>query len=129
MPERRREPRKNLASYSQVFDLHGGVLLGYLADLNLSGLMVIGSRPLDEVTTLTLQIEVPEAAGRQIRRLAVPARKVWSEPDLSPEYFNIGFEFLEVSPEQGEVLQAILDNCEFQRQMPDYPFRASTKPR
>ena len=46
MQERRKQPRKNLMSYSQVFDLSEGRLIGYLGDLNLSGAMVIGDRPM-----------------------------------------------------------------------------------
>jgi len=44
MQERRKEPRKPLMAYSQVFDLYGGRLLGYLGDLTMKGAMVIGDR-------------------------------------------------------------------------------------
>jgi hypothetical protein len=37
MQERRKEQRKNLMAYTQVFNLNGGHLLGYLGDLNLMG--------------------------------------------------------------------------------------------
>ena len=35
MQERRKVQRKNLMAYTQVFDLYGGYLLGYLGDLHL----------------------------------------------------------------------------------------------
>ena len=127
MKENRKQPRKSLVSYSQVFDLYGGRLLGYLADINLLGAMVIGDKPIEENSTLTLQIEVPEIEGLAVKRLNVPARAVWCQPDISPEYFNIGFEFKEVDPAQEKVIQAIIDTYEFQRKLPKYPFRASTK--
>jgi hypothetical protein len=129
MPERRKEPRKNLISFSQVFDLYGGRLLGYLADMNLHGAMVIGQQRLDEDSLITLQIEVPELEGILTRRLNVPARTAWCEPDVSPAYFNTGFEFRELKPEQAAVIQAIMVGYEFQRRLPEYPFRASTKMR
>jgi hypothetical protein len=37
MQDRRKLPRKDLMSYSQVFDLVQGKLIGYLGDLNLIG--------------------------------------------------------------------------------------------
>jgi hypothetical protein len=129
MQERRKEPRKSLVSYSQVFDLYGGGLLGYLEDLNLHGAMVIGKKALEKGVVITLQIEVPEIDGMSAKRLSVPARVVWCETDLSPEYFNIGFEFKELTAEQAGVIKAIMDKYEFQRKLPDYPFRASTKPK
>ncbi len=127
MKENRKQPRKSLVSYSQVFDLYGGRLLGYLADINLLGTMVIGQKPIEEDTSLTLQIEVPELESVSVKRLTVPARAVWCQEDLSPEYFNIGFEFKEMNPAQEKVIQAIIDTYEFQRKLPNYPFRASTK--
>lgn len=127
MQEKRKQPRKSLISYSQVFDLYGGGLLGYLADMNLLGAMVIGEKGLEVDADITLQIEVPELEGIAVRRLAIPARAVWCQPDLSPEYFNIGFEFRDVKEEQKDVIQAILDKYEFQRQLPKYPFRGSAK--
>ena len=45
MQERRKQTRKSLMSYSQVFDLVEGTLLGYLADLTQSGAMVISEKP------------------------------------------------------------------------------------
>ena len=45
MDERRKQPRKDLMSYSQVFDLYNGKLIGYLGDLNQLGAMVIGEEP------------------------------------------------------------------------------------
>jgi hypothetical protein len=127
LTERRKEPRKNLMSYSQVFDLYGGSLLGYLADMNLHGAMVIGQKPLQENNTITLQVEVPDLEGVSVKRLTLPARIVWCESDVSPAFFNTGFEFRELTPEQAGVIQAIMDAYEFQRKLPDYPFRASTK--
>jgi hypothetical protein len=44
MHERRKQPRKQLMSYTQVFDLYNGDLLGYLGDMNLGGVMVIGDK-------------------------------------------------------------------------------------
>ena len=52
MDERRKQPRKDLMSYSQVFDLYNGKLIGYLGDLNQLGAMVIAedlSRRLESV--------------------------------------------------------------------------------
>lgn len=125
MQERRKEPRKNLMAYTQVFDLYGGYLIGYLGDLTLTGAMVISDKTMEENIVLTIAIELPDLPDVDVARLALVARVVWYQQDLSPEYFNVGFEFNNVTPEQKMVIQAIIDNYEFRRDIPNYPIKPS----
>ena len=126
MQERRKEQRKNLMAYTQVFNLNGGHLLGYLGDLNLHGAMVIGDRSMTENTELTLAIELPELPNISASRITMPARVVWCQQDISPEYFNVGFEFKEVTDTQKPVIEAIVENYEFRRDIPNYPIKPSS---
>jgi hypothetical protein len=121
MQERRKVQRKNLMAYTQVFDMYGGYLLGYLGDLHLHGAMVIGNKLMTENTELTLAIELPDLPNISMSRITIPVRVVWYQPDISPEFFNVGFEFKEVTPEQKLVIEAIMENYEFRRDMPNYP--------
>jgi hypothetical protein len=123
MQERRKEPRKTLMAYTQVFNLYGGYLLGYLADLHLRGAMVIGNKPIENKLELTLAIELPDLPSEKASRITVPAHVVWCQQDISPEFFNIGFEFKEVLEEQKKVIQAIMDHYEFRRDIPNYPVK------
>lgn len=127
MKERRKEERKSLMAYTQVFDLYGGFLLGYLGEMNLHGAMVIGEKAMKENSELTISIELPELPGIQAARMTIPVRVVWCQPDLSPQFFNTGFEFKEVSPEQKETIAAIIKNYEFRRDTPNYPLRPDQK--
>ncbi len=121
MKERRKEERKSLMAYTQVFDLYGGFLLGYLGDLNLHGAMVIGEKAMTENTEITISIELPELPDIVATRMTIPVRVVWSQQDISPQYFNIGFEFKEITPEQTTMIAAIIKNYEFRRDTPNYP--------
>lgn len=127
MQERRKQARKNLMAYSQVYDLYGGALLGYLGDLTLSGAMVIGEKMIEVDTEITLQFEVPEIENIQLKKLTMPTRVAWCQPDVSPQYQNIGFEFKEITGEQSKVITAIIEAYEFRHEMPKYPFRPATK--
>lgn len=120
MQERRKEQRKTLMAYTQVFDLYGGHLLGYLGDLTLLGTMVIGEKSMDENTELTLAIELPELPRITAMRMTLPVRVVWCQQDLSPQYFNVGFEFKEVTADQKKIIQAIIEQYEFRRDTPNY---------
>lgn len=115
MQERRKTQRKNLMAYNQVFDSFNGHLLGYLADLHLQGAMVIGDRFLEENTEITLAIELPDMPDVATPRIVIPARTVWCQQDISPEFYNIGFEFKKVTREQAVLLKAIIANYEFRR--------------
>jgi hypothetical protein len=121
MQDRRKLPRKDLMSYSQVFDLSQGKLIGYLGDLNLIGAMVIGDEALKVSEKLTIAIQLPELPKVNATRLAVPVQVVWCHQDLSPEYFNIGIEFELITDEQKKIIEAVIENYEFRRQTPNYP--------
>jgi Tfp pilus assembly protein PilZ len=121
MQERRKIQRKNLMAYTQVFDMYGGYLLGYLGDLHLHGAMVIGNKLMTENTELMLAIELPDLPNISTTRITIPVRVVWYQPDISPEFFNVGFEFKEITIEQKTVIEAIMENYEFRRDIPNYP--------
>lgn len=129
MQDRRKEERKTLVAYTQVFDLYGGNLLGYLGDLTVSGAMIISEKAMKPGTEITLAIELPEMPEVKAIRMSMLTRVAWCEQDLSPQYFNIGFEFKEITPDQKTMVDAIIKNYEFRRDIPKYPTRgAPTKP-
>lgn len=123
MQERRKSPRKDLMSYSQVFDVHRGKLIGYLGDLSLTGAMIIGDEPQKVDEKMTISIQLPELPKITARRLTLEVRIAWCHQDLSPEYFNVGMEFDVVTDEQKKIIAAVIENYEFRRQIPKYPPR------
>lgn len=125
MKERRKQERKTLVAYTQVFDLYGGNLLGYLGDLTVSGAMIISEKPMKPDTEITLALELPEMPGIKAVRMSVSARVAWCQQDLSPQFFNIGFEFNDISEEQKQLVASIVQNYEFRRDSPNYPLRGA----
>ena len=110
-------------SYSQVYDLYNGKLVGYLGDINVIGAMVIGDEPLELNASMTISIQLPELPGVTATRLAMPVRVAYCKKDLSPEYFNIGLEFSLVTENQKKIIESVIENYEFRRQSPQYPPR------
>lgn len=125
MQERRKQPRKDLMSYSQVYDVQSGKLLGYLGDLNLIGAMVISDQSMAVESTLTISIQLPELPGTKEETIILPTRVAWCQQDLSPEYYNVGVEFKVVTEKQKAIIDAIMEHYEFRRQAPNYPPRRS----
>jgi len=123
MQERRKQPRKDLMSYSQVFELYHGKLIGYLGDITFLGAMVIGEEPLEVGSQMNISIQLPELPDVTATRMALPIRVVHCQKDLSPEYYNIGLEFNLVTDNQKKIIDSIINNYEFRRQTPNYPPR------
>lgn len=121
MEERRKQPRKDLMSYSQVFDVHEGYLVGYLGDLNALGAMVISDVELKAEKDLTIQIQLPELENFSDETITVPVRVAWCKQDLSPDYYNIGLEFKKLTGKQQQIIDAVIVNYEFRRENPNYP--------
>jgi len=115
MDERRRLPRKYLLIYSRVFDQTLGKLLGYLSDLSERGAMIIAEEPLGVGTVVPLRFDLPDPKIFQTHNLLISARVAHCITDISPDYYDIGLEFLEVTSEQRMILQKMMEVYEFQR--------------
>jgi hypothetical protein len=46
-------------------------------------------------------------------RIVIPSRVAWCKQDDTPQGFNIGFQFIEVSAENATVIEAILERYQF----------------
>ena len=118
MTVQRKESRKKLMAFTPVYELLHKTLLGYVGDLTLQGVMVIGEKSIEVDKHLTLGIEFPESLPEILAmRVVIPARTAWCKPDDSPQYFNIGLEFIEVSPENAREIEAILERYQFRNVM------------
>jgi hypothetical protein len=114
MDDHRRETRKQIMAFTLVYD-KDGKLLGYLANLTHQGVMVIGEKPLEVNSPVTLDIEFSdELPGGLGRELMIAARVARCVPDVeTPEEFNIGFEFTGITPEHTRIIEALLDRYHF----------------
>jgi hypothetical protein len=120
MSEQRKETRKKLMAFTPVYDAKWRMLLGYIGDLTLLGAMVIGEKSVEinkkVVLTIEFSTDLPDVITAHV---TIPARVAWCRHDESPQYFNIGFEFTEVTPQQTKVFQALLERYQFRQDIPD----------
>ena len=115
MDERRHLPRKYLIIYSRVFERTLGKMLGYLADLSLDGAMIISEDRMTLGEMLELRLDLPDPQHFSTHNLYLSARVVRCDVDISPSFYNIGFEFLDVTPEQKSVFAKMMEVYEFKR--------------
>ena len=118
MNNQRKESRKKLVAFTPVYDLVHKALIGYVGDLNPLGVMVIGEKSLEINKRLMLGIEFPDDESKaHTLKIVLSARVAWCRQDETPHYFNIGFEFLDLSPENAKVVDAILTRYQFRHVM------------
>jgi hypothetical protein len=115
MDDRRTEMRKKLMAFTPVRDKARGVLLGYLGNLTFQGALVVGERPLEIKSQVTLDIEIPdELPGLPASHMTINARVARCVKDEeSVRDFNIGFEFIGITPEHTLIIQSLLDRYHF----------------
>ena len=115
MEERRKIPRKYLMAYSSVYEQSTGKMLGYLSDLTLAGLMVIGKEKLEIGRETEIRIDLPEIPVFKENSLQISVRIIWVQPDIDPRLNNIGFNFIELSEEQKPIILEMIETYEFRR--------------
>lgn len=119
--ERRKEARKTVMKFTPVYDLDQGKLLGYLRDLTLQGALVIGEKTLEVDTETTLKFDLPlDLPKIQNKHLIVSARVARCVEDESPNSYKLGFEFKDITLDQTDIIEAILERYHFRHRRYDW---------
>lgn len=119
MSDHRKEERENMKAFIPVFRLNPRSVLGYIEDLTMRGAMVIGKKSVEDGKQMTLSIEFPgNLPDLDAPQLVIPARVAWCRKEENTDYFMIGFEFVDINPENEQFIEAILRRYTFRRQVP-----------
>ena len=120
MNDRRKETRRRLTAFTPVYDLHPRLLLGYLGDLSLLGAQITGTNLTTINKETTLEIDFPNELPNMFNlKVTIPARIAWCRQEENPQYFNIGVEFTEVTPEHKELFEYIIERYHFRHALSD----------
>ena len=118
MYNRRKENRKKLMAFTPVYDAEKGTILGYLADLTMTGALIICDRPLETGSQLRLDIRFPDyLPAIHAEDATIAVRVMRCTQDESPRDYAIGFEFINIGPGQTKMVQAVLDRYHFRHQI------------
>jgi hypothetical protein len=110
-------------AFTPVYSLQPRMLLGYLGDMTLRGALITGTTLATINKETTLEIDFPsDLPDMPVLKAIIPARIAWCRQDESPQYYNIGVQFLEMSPENNEILQHILERYHFRYVLSDADF-------
>lgn len=112
MQERRKYPRKDLLLFANVYDSRSGRIVGTLLNITLEGAMVLSEHHIDSDNVMELHIKLPENFVHK-NELVFTANSRWCAPDINPEFYDVGYQFANVSEEDGRIIQAIIEKYGF----------------
>jgi len=112
MQERRKYPRKDLLLFANVSDSKSGKLIGTLLNITLEGAMVLTESKIDQNHMMELHIKLPENFVKK-NELVFTANSRWCAPDINPEYYDVGYQFANVSEEDGRIIKALIEKYGF----------------
>ena len=107
MKERRKHHRKDLAFFTRLFDRDTGQLLGHLANLTVEGAMIISDEPLETEKVYRLHMDLPDQ-GFGKAHLEFDAKSIYCQPDINPQFYNTGFQFVNISPRDVGIIESIV---------------------
>jgi len=112
MTDRRKIKRRYLVYYGRVFDETAQKLIGNLVDITDQGFMLLSDSPFPVNETHKFKLELTDDIARR-PYLNFTAKSLWCEPDLDPNHYNTGFEILQLSPGDAELIQTIVKKYGF----------------
>jgi hypothetical protein len=100
--------------YSRVSDGITGRQVGNLLNITSGGAMVLSEKPIEPQTKMQLHIELPEGIAEK-SELVIDATSLWHQPDINPEFFDVGFQFAQVSPTDQAIIQVLVEEYGFRQ--------------
>src|SRR4030067_3796151 len=112
MQERRKYPRKDLLLFINVYESKSGRIIWTLLNITLDGARVLRENRIDSDKPMELHIKLPESFIQK-HELIFSANSRWCAPDINPEFFDVGYQFANVSEEDAKIIQAIIEKYGF----------------
>jgi hypothetical protein len=117
MKEKRKTGRRYLLYYMRVYDAGTKSQIGNLVDITPHGAMIVSEDPLEVGETLQIRMELTNDVSEH-PFMEFSARSKWCELDVTPDMYNIGFEILEISPEDVKTIRRIIKQFSFRDNRP-----------
>jgi hypothetical protein len=109
MPERRTAPRKKFSFYMRVLNDDTQQILGHMVEVSQDGLRLetIGPLPINKEYYLRLEL-TPDVGD--VPYIVFVARTKWCKTDdIQPNLYRVGFEIVEILPEDRQIFQRLFE--------------------
>ncbi|HDQ40257.1 MAG TPA: PilZ domain-containing protein [Desulfonatronum sp.] len=106
--------RRKLYYYLEVIDKNSKIEVGRLVDIHVAGMLLIGTRRLDSGLKLDIRVLIDDdLLETKYGNLDVQVLVRWSKQDINPDYYVTGVQFVEITPEQEELINELIRTIGF----------------
>ncbi len=113
MGEKRRLKRKHLIYYLSVFDRNTAERIGQLVNITTEGIMLTTEEPMESGLIFQMKMVLPEEI-KGIEEVTFDARSMWCRKSVNPDFYDIGFQLLDISTEHTKIVQNLIYSFSFQ---------------
>jgi hypothetical protein len=107
--KRRVGERKNLIYYLKVTDTKSSQPIGHAVDISNQGFMLTAGKSIDPQVVFQLRLLLPtEMNGSWHFGFSAVSR--WCQPDENPDYYNVGFQFAEITPAGARIISQLIES-------------------
>lgn len=107
MKKHRRRPRKNTPHLVKVLDDATGKPLGRVVDITADGMMLVAENKFEIGTLIDVRVVLPVMVQARTD-VNVEAKAVWCKQDSNPQYYKVGFQFQNLSGDDGFLLEDVM---------------------
>ncbi len=115
MLEKRKQKRRHLIYYLAVMEQSTDFSIGFVVDVTQQGIMIMSSMPLAVNKTYHLKMLVNED-GADKTYLYFDASSKWCHKSPNSDFYDTGFELLNLEPGAFREIEAIIDELGFKGQ-------------
>lgn len=112
MAEKRRAKRRHIIYYLRVYDQNTSRLVGQLVDITTSGIKLISESEIEKDVVMKLRMELPEEIDRK-KEITFEVITLWCKRDVNPNFHSIGCSFLEIAPEDVNIIKSLIYDFAF----------------
>jgi hypothetical protein len=112
--EKRQFDRKQLYYYLKVNHDQTDLLAGFLGDISTQGLMLFSKESVEPDKVFKFRINLDKEFDMD-ENLVFEARSLWCERDANPEYFIIGFKFIDLDQSSIDIVKYLIKKYGFDK--------------
>lgn len=109
----RKETRRTLIYYLDIINNADNSIIGKLADITLSGLLILSDNPLPNGLSGTFSIKMPPGPAYENHNLLIDGKIKWIKQDKNTTLYYSGLEFSNKDLDLEKLIKALINRIGF----------------
>jgi len=112
MLEKRKLQRRHLIYYLKVMEQDTDKQIGFLVDITTQGIMIMSESPVEVDKTYHFRMLLQTEMNDQ-EYLNFDAKSIWCNQSINTDFYDTGFELIDVTPEDFKGIKSIIEELGF----------------